>query len=147
MKKDVMISLVGKQNDGEEQEKIELLTEGVYYSEDGKHFVTYDETEVTGFEGTTTTLQIEGERLTLVRSGQNNSQLIFEKGQRHLCCYETAYGVFTIGIRSSDVSINLGDSEGVVSAEYRVEIDNTASVYNDFKMQFREIKFENKFSN
>ena len=137
MKKDVMISLVGNQTDGEDTEQIELITEGRYYSEGCSHFVTYDETEVTGLAGTTTTLKIEDGRITMTRAGQNNSQLVFEKGQRHLCSYETPFGVFMIGIRSNDVRIDLGESEGVISADYLIEFDNNASGHNDFRMHFK----------
>lgn len=141
MKKDVIISLKGTQSDGnrsDEREEIELVTEGCYYQEDGSYYVTYNETEVTGMEGTTTTLKIENEKVTMLRYGQNNSQLIFEKGQRHLCCYETPYGAFTIGIRSNEVNIDVTESGGEVSAEYHIEIDNNTSGLNDFHLQFRE---------
>jgi len=138
MKKDVIISLKGRQSDGSELEEIELVTEGKYYKEGENHFVTYDETEVTGLEGTTTTLKIENDKITMLRYGQNNSQLIFEKGQRHLCCYETQFGAFTIGIRSKIVNIDIGESGGEISAEYQIEIDNNYSGVNDFHLQFRE---------
>ena len=142
MKKDVMISLVGKQGDGGEQEKIELMTEGSYYSEDGNHFVTYNETEVTGMEGTTTTLKIEDGRITMTRLGQNNSQLIFERGQKHLCSYENDLGIFTIGINSGDVRADIGESEGVISAKYRIEFGGGFSGENDFLMKYRSLTDE-----
>ncbi|MDR0406251.1 MAG: DUF1934 domain-containing protein [Clostridiales bacterium] len=138
MKKDVIISLKGRQTDGEEHGEIELVTEGSYYKEDGNYYVTYDETEVTGMVGTTTTLKIEADKITMLRCGQNNSQMIFEKGRRHLCCYETPFGAFTIGVRSNNVSIDVSENGGEISAEYRVEIDNNASGSNDFHLRIRE---------
>ena len=141
MNKDVIISLKGCQSDGGEKEEIELVTEGKYYKKDNKYYITYDETEVTGLEGTTTTLKVEQDKITMMRFGQNNSQLIFEQGARHLCCYETAFGAFTIGVASSKVDIDLTENGGEVSAEYRIEIDNTASGYNDFHLQVRECQY------
>ncbi len=138
MKKDIIISLKGRQNDGYEREEIELVTEGTYYKEGETYFVTYNETEVTGMEGTTTTLKIENDKITMLRYGQNNSQLIFEKGQRHLCCYETPFGAFTIGVKSEIVNIDISEKGGEISAEYQIEIDNNYSGINDFCLQFRE---------
>ncbi len=136
--KDVIISLKGRQNDGEDIEEIELVTEGTYYKEGDSHFVTYKETEVTGLEGTTTTLKVENGVVTLLRFGQNNSQLIFEKGQRHLCCYETPFGAFTIGVNSKIVNVDMNEGGGEISAQYQIEIDNNYSGINDFHLQFRE---------
>lgn len=138
-KKDVIISLKGTQTDGSaDKEIIELVTAGSYYKKGNNYYVTYDETELTGMEGTTTTLKIEGEKITMLRFGENNTQLIFEKGQRHLCCYETQYGAFTIGVHSNAVNVNVTDSGGEISAEYNIEIDNTSAGKNDFYMQIRE---------
>jgi len=138
-KKDVIISLKGTQTDGtSDKEIIELVTAGSYYKKGDNYYVTYDETELTGMEGTTTTLKIEGKKITMLRFGENNTQLIFEKGQRHLCCYETQYGAFTIGVHSNQVNVNITDSGGEISAEYQIEIDNTAAGKNDFYMQIRE---------
>lgn len=138
MKKDVIISLKGRQTDGGEKEEIELVTEGSYYKKGGNYYVTYKETEVTGMEGTTTTLKIEDNKVTMMRFGQNNSQLIFEKGQRHLCCYETDFGAFTIGVTSNKVDIDVTENGGEISAVYQIEIDNNSSGYNDFHLQIRE---------
>jgi len=138
-KKDVIISLKGTQTDGSsDKDIIELVTAGVYYKKGNNYYVTYEETELTGMEGTTTTLKIEGEKITMLRFGENNTQLIFEKGQRHLCCYETPHGAFTIGVHSNQVNVNITDSGGEISAEYKIEIDNAAAGTNDFYMQIRE---------
>ena len=138
MKKNVIISLKGsQQGEGNEKEEIELVTEGSYYREGTSHYITYNETEVTGLEGTTTTLKIEGNKVTMLRYGQNNTQLIFEKGQRHLCCYETPFGAFTIGIKSDKVDIDLKEDGGVISAQYQIDINNNLSGLNNFHLQFR----------
>ncbi|NLB80731.1 MAG: DUF1934 domain-containing protein [Clostridiaceae bacterium] len=139
MKQDIIISLKGSQDDDNKQDEIELITQGTYYSEGESHIITYDETEVTGFEGTTTTLKIEDNRVTLLRSGQNNSQLIFEKGQRHLCSYETPFGAFTIGIMSKNLDIDLSEDSGVISAQYQIELNNNVSGMNNFHLHFRSV--------
>lgn len=138
MKKPVIISFKGTQDDGHEKDVVELVTEGSYYKKGNNYYVTYSETELTGMEGTTTTLKIEGDKVTMLRFGQNNTQLIFEQGQRHLCCYETPYGAFTVGVHSRDVNVDVTDHGGNISASYLIEVDNAAVGSNDFTMQIRE---------
>jgi len=143
MNKNVIISVKGRQNHGGEENSIELVTEGKYYKKGDHYFVTYKETEITGMEGTTTTLKIEDNKVTLMRFGENNSQLVFEKGQKHLCYYETPYGAFTIGVLSNQVDIRIDDCGGEIAVGYELEIDNTAIGVNDFYLQIREASITN----
>lgn len=138
LKKNVIISVRGIQNDGKDEDVIELVTQGQYYKRNSKYYVTYKETELTGMEGTTTTLKIDGEKVTMMRFGGNNTQLIFEKGQKHLCGYETPYGAFTVGVYSNEVDVHVDDNGGELSANYQIEIDNLIAGTNDFYMSIRE---------
>ena len=91
MENNVIISIQGKQSfEQAEDETIELVTEGCLQAdgEDG-YTLTYQESELTGLEGTLTTFQIERDRVTLLRIGEVNSQMVFEEGRRHLSMYNT----------------------------------------------------------
>lgn len=138
MKKDVLITLKGI-HQLEDNEPIEVITEGQYYEKNGKYYISYKESEVTGFSGITTTLKVEGEKVTLMRFGDRNTQMIFEKGQKHLCCYETEYGNFTVGVSSNKVNVELNESGGKIDADYNLEFNNTDGGRNKFFMEFKEI--------
>ena len=135
MDKNVIISLKGIQN-GDGNDPIELVTVGKYHYKDNKHFITYEESEMTGMKGTTTTLTVEGDKVTLMRTGSNNTQLIFEKGQRHVNCYETPYGSLSVGVRANNVQVSLGEEGGEISAKYELEVNNSVAGFNDFYMKF-----------
>ncbi|MDK2799353.1 MAG: hypothetical protein PWP27_1235 [Clostridiales bacterium] len=143
MNKNVIISVKGNQQYVDDKNSIELVTQGKYYKKGDHYFITYKETEITGMEGTTTTLKIGDGKITLMRFGQNNSQLIFEKGQKHLCYYETEYGSFTVGVFSNDVNINLDDYGGEIAVDYSLEIDHAKAGENDFYLQIREANLTN----
>jgi len=139
MDKDVIISVKGAQNDGGGSgETLELITEGKYYKEGDAYCVTYNESEVTGMEGTTTTLRIDGETVTLIRVGSVNSQFVFRKGLRHICHYDTEYGAFTIGVYTKRVNVDVDDHGGEIQVDYELEIGNNKSGTNDFYMFIRE---------
>ena len=76
----VIISIKGTQSyEQQEDDVIELVTEGRLEREDEGHFtLSYQESEVTGLEGTLTTFQIEPERITLMRLGGVNSEMVFD---------------------------------------------------------------------
>ena len=94
MENNVIISIKGKQSyEDMEDETIELVTEGRLDPVGTEGYtLSYQESELTGLEGTLTTFQIEPERITLLRIGEVNSQMVFEQGRRHLSLYDTPYG-------------------------------------------------------
>lgn len=139
MNKDVIISVKGSQmNPDNEESTLELVTEGRYYRKGETYYVSYKESEVTGMEGTTTTLKVANGVVTLMRFGSINSQFIFQQGQKHVSYYDTAYGAFTIGVLANHVAIAVNDSGGEISVDYQLEIDNNKTGMNDFHMLIRE---------
>ncbi|NLP13495.1 MAG: DUF1934 domain-containing protein [Clostridium sp.] len=140
MNKNVIISVKGIQTSANNDKNIlELVTEGKYYRKGNAYFVTYKESEVTGMEGTTTTLKISDGVVTLMRFGSVNTQFIFEQGQKHMSYYDTQYGTFTMMVTARSVSIDVNDTGGEIKVDYKLEIDNNKSGENDLHMFIREV--------
>ena len=141
MEKNVIISIRGMQHyDGAEEDSVELVTEGrlLDCGEDGLT-LSYQETELTGMEGTLTTFQVEKNgRVTLLRMGGVNSQMVFEVGKRHLSLYQTPYGDLSIGVRTSRIRNTLDMGGGELEIKYAIEIDHTLAGQNLFRIQVRE---------
>lgn len=140
MEKQVIISIKGEQSyPGQEQEVTELITAGMLADcgEDG-FTLSYQESEVTGLEGTLTTIQVEPQRVTLVRVGAVNSQMVFEEGRHHSSMYDTPYGALEIGIKTRRMRSNLGKSGGDILIDYGLEIDHGAVGNNRFRINVRE---------
>ena len=59
--------------DEEKEEFVELMTRGQFVQKGGSYYITYKETETTGYEGCTTTLKIavDGSRVVMLRFGKN----------------------------------------------------------------------------
>ncbi|HEY8350719.1 MAG TPA: DUF1934 domain-containing protein [Clostridiales bacterium] len=140
MDKNVIISVKGTQSTNDQVNTImEFVTEGKYYKKDEAYFITYDESEVTGMSGTTTTLMVMDGIVTLVRVGTINSQFVFQQGQKHISYYDTEYGAFTVGVTANEVDVKIDDSGGEIRIGYQLEIDNTETGENDFWMSIREV--------
>ena len=102
MTDNVIISIKGKQLYAESApEEMELVTSGTMKRDGaGGYTVSYQETELTGLEGTVTKLHIKDGQVTLLREGSINSQMVFEEGRRHLSMYETPYGALSVGVNT-----------------------------------------------
>lgn len=132
MKDNAMISLKTLQNiDGSnEVNEIELQTKGKFAEKNGKFYIIYEESELTGFEDTTTTIKVSEDAVSLTRSGKYNSRMVFKKGEKCLCNYSTPYGVIPVGVNPTILESRLGDSGGKVSIEYILDIDNREYLKN-----------------
>ena len=110
MEKDVIISIKGTQKyDGGEPGAVELVTAGRLAQDEAGYTLSYQESELTGLEGTMTTIQVEGEQVTLMRVGEFNTQMVFREGRRHLSMYNTPYGAMAIGVNTRHL---LADTDG-----------------------------------
>ena len=132
MENHAMISLKTLQNiEGEEEtNEIELQTKGKFSEKNGKYYVIYEESELTGFEDTTTTIKISAQDITMTRSGKYNSKMIFRPGEKRLCSYETPYGAIPVGVNPVAMESNLGSDGGNVYIEYVLDIDNQEYLKN-----------------
>lgn len=140
MTDNVIISIKGKQLYAESSpEEMELVTSGTLKRDGlGGYTVSYQETELTGLEGTTTRLHIGGGRVTLLREGSINSQMVFEEGRRHLSMYETPYGALSIGVNTRRMRSTLGETGGDLEIDYAIEIDNLIAGQNLFRMNVKK---------
>ena len=140
----MIVTLVGLQiNEGMEPDVMELVTEGEYCKKGDSHYITYQESETTGLEGTTTTLKATGEVITLIRDGAVNSQFIFERGKKFMSHYDTNYGAFTVDIWAKNVEVEIGEHGGNIRLGYEMAINDGDRVFSDLFMEIRESAREN----
>lgn len=133
-----MLSIRGEQYfDGIDPDAQELMTEGTMtLAEDGM-VLSYEETALTGMEGTTTRFQIQGPRVILTRSGTVNSQMVFEAGRQHTSLYETPFGELSVDIQTSVLKHNLTERGGLMEIKYSIAVEHTVTGRNCFKIRVR----------
>ncbi len=131
----VMLKIVGTQTslDGEEN-TIELVTEGKYYEKNESIYLVYDESELSGMEGSTTTLKIDDDKnrkVMMKRFGTNESKLIFEKGVRHKSTYKTMYGNMDMEIVTNQIVL-VKDEIGLkkLDLSYRISVSGDTEMKN-----------------
>ncbi len=138
MKEDRLITIKGCQRVDDQEETTELMTVGAMYQKEGSFYIIYNESEATGYEGSRTTVKIDGDRcVTLMRSGANRSQLVIERGVRHQCNYDTGYGSITVGISGDKIITNLTEEGGRVDFKYSIDLNTNLTSENMVSIHVR----------
>ena len=139
MEKEVVISIKGVQKyEGTAPDTMELVTKGRLSRVGESYTLSYQESELTGLEGTLTTIQVDGGQVTLMRVGEFNSQLVFQEGRRHLSMYNTPYGAMSIGVNTRHLMASLTDQGGDIEVEYTIEVDHALAGRNVFRINVKE---------
>ncbi len=140
MQNNFMISIKGLQtySDGCDGTDIELLTEGRFSKEDGVYYLEYDESEITGLGDTSTTVEIGDGYVSLERSGNVSSQMLFMPGRRTSSLYGTKYGELLIDIYTEKLDITLDKHGGRIAVDYILDVNGSASGHNNFEIIIKE---------
>lgn len=138
MKKEVVLSLRGQQTyDGQEPDVIELVTEGTMEFYDGGWNISYEESDLTGLAGVTTTFRVESGRVILERTGNLRSRMVFEKDVPHDSLYQMSFGTLMITVCAKYLFFDIVPDGGVVDLLYTIEIENNAAGTVDYHLEIR----------
>lgn len=123
----VMLSIFSKQNyEGQDPETIELVTEGVMEHRNDVWEISYEESDLTGLEGVTTTFKLSKRGATLRRSGRLQSRMIFQEGVRHESLYQMEVGALLIGVIAQKIRYDMTENGGTVDITYGIEIEQSS---------------------
>ena len=114
-----------------------LTTDCTISEESGRIEIEYDESEITGMEGSTTRICFDKKNpalVSLIREGTVSTALVFEQGRRHFCMYETPYFPIELCVSTLHMHNAISYSGGVFSAEYLVEMGGTLTEKTNLKL-------------
>ena len=138
MKQDVVLRLTGKQSyDGQDPEVIELVTDGTMELRDGGWDISYEESELTGLAGVTTTFRVEPGKVTLTRTGNLKSQMVFQEGVPHDSLYQMPFGALLITVCAKFLYFDIVPDGGMIDLQYSIEIEQTAAGIVDYHLDIR----------
>ncbi len=122
---------------------MEMDSEGILRIVDGRIEVTYFETELTGMEGSCTSVSYELENpglVTMLRTGTVETALVFEEGERHICAYNTDVMTFEICVRTFEVKNNLTEEGGELELDYALEFRGASTERTNIKISVTVIE-------
>ena len=123
--KDVIISVTGVQQGVNGPDAMELVTAGQYGQDEKETLLTWQESELTGMEGTKTSLCVQPRSVVLSREGTLNTRMEFEEGRKRYFLYETPFGSATMGLNTRRIVNRLGAHGGEIEIDYSVDMDDT----------------------
>ena len=138
MKRDVVLSIQGRQHYGDQEpETIELVTDGTMEFRDGGWDITYEESELTGLSGVTTTFRVEPGKVSLVRTGKLSSTMIFQEGVAHDSLYKMEFGALMITVKATRLFYDIVEDGGCIDLVYHIVIENTEAGEVDYHLDIR----------
>ncbi len=122
----VMLRIVSRQSyDQQEPDVIDLTTEGTLeQAANGTWLISYEESDLTGLEGVTTSFRLSKHGATLRRTGALESRMMFQVGVRHESLYQMEFGAMMITVIAQRIRCNLAETGGTVEISYQLEIEN-----------------------
>ena len=127
MKQSVMLRIQGKQfYEGQDPEVIELVTEGSLEKLESGWEICYEESEMTGMEGVTTIFRVEPEKISLIRRGRLESQMVFRVGVLHESLYQMEFGALLITVCATRIQYDISENGGTVDLTYGIDIEQSA---------------------
>lgn len=138
MKNAVMLTIQGKQSYlDQDPEVIELVTEGTLERKNSGWSISYEESDLTGLKGVTTTFAVEPGKIVLNREGPLNSQMVFQEGVFHDSLYQMEFGALMITVCAQKVHYDITEAGGTIDLTYAIEIENTAAGFIEYHLDIR----------
>ena len=139
MEKQIILFVRGEQTyDSVSPEVTELATEGLMTIEGEEVTLTYQESEITGMEGTTTRFIVRGDTVVLERTGMIASRMEFKQGERSSSFYETPWGTMAVDIATTKLAHRLTERGGVMEIAFTIAVNHQVTGENRFKVRVRE---------
>ena len=125
---------------GQEPEVIRLDTEGYMEFRDGGWDIVYEESELTGLAGVTTTFRVEPGKVTLMRTGKLSSTMVFQEGVAHDSLYKMEFGALMITVKATRLFYDIVEDGGCIDLVYHIVIEDTEAGEVDYHLDIRAKK-------
>ena len=138
MKRKVTLAIQGRQSyQDQEPEIIELVTEGTMEFRSGGWDISYEESELTGLAGVTTTFRVEPGKVTLTRKGALDSTMVFQENVVHESLYQMPFGALMLSVKATRVFFDIVPDGGVIDLSYDISIENSEAGVIDYHLDIR----------
>lgn len=138
--KDVIITITATQatEDNADMDTLaEFTTVGQFSYADGCGTISYLESELTGMEGTFTSIHYTPRGAHLERTGNLTSSMDFTPGVRNTFAYDTPYGSATVGLETLEYTLALSERGGTLNIVYVVDFDHAMVGMNNMHIEIR----------
>ena len=134
----VLLTIKGMNISAGETDLVEFVTEGRLFMNANGYLLEYDESELTGEDGVTTKLLLEGASVTLSRNGEVDTHMEFKENQVFESNVSTPFGMVRMNIMAHHIDSSLTGSSGTLDVEYEVSTDEMSTI-NKLNLSFKRV--------
>lgn len=117
-----------------EDDIIEVVTPGKFHISKSGYKVEYDETKLSGMEGTKTTMIIKDGYFKLNRVGTTETNLEFEKNTQSVSLYKTPFGAMSVIVDTKELEISMDDNGGTIHIVYTLNVEGQQLIETDLNV-------------
>jgi len=138
--KKITMKITGFQSaEGQQDDKMEFVTEGDLYEKNGAMYLIYEESEISGMPGFKTRLKITDGTVKMKRIGSGRgtgTEMVFERGRKYQSFYHTPYGPIDMEIITNSLESSMtAEGEGEVSIDYKMSLKGLLESHNRLKIE------------
>lgn len=141
--KDIMLRIIGNQLHGLESKSdddaLEFITEGRFTRKGDALYLIFEESELSGVLGFTTSLKISGGKVRMKRYGEEGgiqTAIEFEKGGKFTGWYETPLGAVEMEILTNDIDNRLNpEGTGTLGIDCSVSLKGLSESRNMLRFE------------
>ena len=140
MEQKVLIRIHSEQQyEDREPDVSQLTTVGTMTCDPEEIRITYEETELTGLQGTTTTFLLQKDQIILKREGALRSEMVFAVDREHRSLYDMGMGALLITVRTMSLIRAMGPEGGFADVEYDLIIEDTVAGRVRYRVDVRPV--------
>lgn len=136
MEKRAIISVKSSSN-LDPNEAIEVVTPGKFIIDENGFKAIYEESEISGMEGTTTTLNIQDNIMVLERVGSTTTNMEFKEGTMAVSLYNTPYGVLDLNVDTEKLNINVNENGGEIYSKYILGLEGQEGITTELNIKIK----------
>ena len=136
MEKRAIISVKSTSN-LDPNEVIEVVTPGTFIINEEGFKAIYEESEISGMDGTTTTLNIQDNMMILERVGSTTTNMEFKEGAMAVSLYNTPYGVLNLNVDTERLNININENGGEIYSKYILGLEGQEGIVTELNIKIK----------
>lgn len=141
MEMNYLVTIDTKQKIDGDEENLRVITHASLEGDRDDYTLVYTEQSRENGESKTEIRFEKGEKVSVVRFGDGmTTNLILEKGIRHISCHTTPYGAFSMGITAIEIDSDINAEGGTLHFKYASDIENNplGEITFDFTVELKQ---------
>lgn len=122
--------------DSDTNDTMQLLTTGELFSLPNGYKLCYEEQLDETASPTQIELTLQDGIVSMLRSGDYATDMVFRKGQRYEGQYSTPYGEMELGIYCTRVNYQVDKNGGLVTLQYQLDLNGQFASMHDMQLRF-----------